>query len=164
MPDINEICKTAWDSTKKEHQPAYDDLVESYQSMLRARAERVWTVGLLSGDALCESFEKHVEGARQDDLAADPALQAIRDGAVPPEVKEELVEEVVEEQTEQYNHDAITEAVAKAHAEPEAPKKPVRKVAKKPAVKKVEPKVKAVRKAVKKVAAKKSTQKGAKKR
>jgi hypothetical protein len=89
MPDTNEICKEAWDSTKKEHQPAYDTLEQSYKEMLINRAGVVKGTGEIS-DGPFAAFDSHV--ARQFKVP-EPTVDE-----VPPEVKEELVEEVVAEE------------------------------------------------------------------
>lgn len=60
MSDITSTCRAAWQQTKREHQPDYDDLVESYRTMLIARAEGVIATGSVSEDAPFQSFEKAV--------------------------------------------------------------------------------------------------------
>lgn len=60
MKDIIELCRKSWDSSKKVHQPAYDDLVSVYRWGLTARAKEVLSSGL-SGDVNFEAFEKKVE-------------------------------------------------------------------------------------------------------
>ena len=94
MPDINEICKTAWDSTKKEHQPAYDALEQSYKEMLINRAGAVQGTGLLE-DGPFAAFDTSVYSATHA-LNVSPEPDPVAD--VPPAVKEELVEEAVAEE------------------------------------------------------------------
>lgn len=90
MPDMNEICKTAWDSTKKEHQPAYDTLEQSYKEMLINRAGAI-KGGVEMEDGPFAAFDARVASQLG---APEPVAE------VPAEVKEELVEEAVTEEAE----------------------------------------------------------------
>lgn len=90
MPDMNEICKTAWDSTKKEHQPAYDTLEQSYKEMLINRA------GAIKGGVEMETgpFAAFDYSVATQLGVPEPVAE------VPVEVKEELAEEAVAEEAE----------------------------------------------------------------
>jgi hypothetical protein len=110
MPDINEICRTAWDSTKKEHQPAYDTLEQSYKEMLINRANLAAS-GRVIDEGPFKEFDTRVAVQCEvpDDAAADVAETV---DEVPPEVKEELVEEAVAEEAS---------PEPKEHVEPKGP-------------------------------------------
>lgn len=135
------VCRQAWGTTKKDHQPAFDDLIQSYQNMLQARATGAITSGVPNDDGPLASFDQAAIKANVE--IEPPALEA----ELPSEVKAELVQEVVEElpaPTPKRKH-VRTKPVVKAEI--------VVKVRKKIAPKK----------AVKKAVAK-STKEGAKKR
>lgn len=51
------LIRSAWDSTKKSHQPAFNDLIQSYQNMLQARAEAAIADGV-SNDVKFQVFER----------------------------------------------------------------------------------------------------------
>lgn len=102
------MIRAAWQSSKKGHQPDFDDLIQPYQNMLQARAEAAIVSGV-PGDGPLVVFDQAAIGLR--DLATDIPE--------PEEVKEEL--------GEGHDHDVITEAVVAA----QAPKKKVVKVVKK---------------------------------
>lgn len=108
MQDVNEICKTAWDSTKKEHQPAYDTLEQSYKEMLINRAGAIQNATELE-DGPFKEFDTRVSVQLEVPEPAE-AEEPVAD--VPPDVKEELVEEAVAEE-------AAPEA--KEHVEPKGP-------------------------------------------
>lgn len=86
MPDINETCKTAWDSTKKEHQPAYDTLEQSYKEMLINRA------GAIKGGVEMEDGPFAAFDAKALALSGAPI-----ESALPPETEAELAQEAVDE-------------------------------------------------------------------
>lgn len=90
MPDFNEICKTAWDSTKKEHQPAYDTLEQSYKGMLINRVGAI-VGGVEMEDGPFRNFDSRVASQLK-------VPEPVED--VPAEVKEELVEEVMNDTAE----------------------------------------------------------------
>jgi len=79
------VCRQAWNTSKRDHQPVFDDLVLSYQNMLQQRASGAITSGVVNDDGPLASFDR----------AAIEASYAIEP---PPEVKAELVEEVIAEQ------------------------------------------------------------------
>ncbi len=129
------VCREAWNTTKRDHQPAFDDLVLPYQHMLQQRAEGAIASGVPNDDGQLASFDRAAIGCN--------AAMA----EVPAEVKEELVEEVEAE-------------LPKVEDLPQPPKPVLLRAPKKKAAPKVEkkepqPKVKVV---------KKLAQKGAKKR
>lgn len=140
MPDINEICKIAWDATKKEQQPVYDTLDQGYKEMLINRAGVVIGAGGAVEPGPFAVFDAHVFGQ----------------SVLPDDVKEELVEEITTEVPPQAMAVAmpIPEEEPKPEPEPVKPKRPRKKAAPKAVKKKPRP-VKVV---------KKSMQKGAKKR
>jgi predicted flap endonuclease-1-like 5' DNA nuclease len=82
------VCRQAWKNSKKDHQPAFDDLIQAYQNMLQQRASGAIASGVANDDGPLASF----------DLAAIKANVNIEPPEIPPEVKEELVEEVVAEE------------------------------------------------------------------
>ena len=55
--NYEQICRSAWNGTKKDTQPEYDTLVESYRGLLLARAEKAIREGVTSGDAF-DSYER----------------------------------------------------------------------------------------------------------
>lgn len=61
--DIIELCRSAWNATRKDHQPAYDDLTESYRNLLTQQA-----AGAVQGqisDGPFASFDSQVCAATQ---------------------------------------------------------------------------------------------------
>ncbi len=56
---LTDTCRSAWNSSKKPHQPDYDDLIESYRNMLSARAEGVLATGMCD-DGPFAGFEQAV--------------------------------------------------------------------------------------------------------
>ena len=143
MPDINEICKAAWDSTKKEHQPAYDTLEQSYKETLINRAGVVRDTGQME-DGTFAAFDSHV-------YASTRVLN------LPEETKEEAPPQTIAA--------AMPIPEDEPAPEPETPKRTRKKAAPKTAKKEPKPRpVKVIKKTAKSLAAKKSAQKGAKKR
>src|SRR6478672_562197 len=128
MSDITSICRTAWQQTKKAHQPDYDDLVESYRTMLTARAEGAIASGSVSEDAPFQSFEKAVLEHLPEPVVNIPAYDENTDRVRDPEPVSAEVAQSEEEKAEQ-----ITEHV---EATEPKPKKSVKKTAAKKAVKK----------------------------
>ena len=110
MPDMNEICKTAWDSTKKEHQPAYDTLEQSYKEMLINRAGAI-KGGVEMDNGPFAAFDSRVRAQLE---APEPVAE------VPAEVKEELVEEAVAEESAP-TPEPEPEPEPKEHVQPKGP-------------------------------------------
>jgi hypothetical protein len=108
MADIVVLCREAWDSTKKPHQPVYDELSVSYRARLQDQTEGALASG---GES---PFEQKVFA-----LSAQPEI--------PPEVKEELVAEVVAEPVPE------KPKPRKASPKPRATKPTVKNAATKPA-------------------------------
>ena len=109
MPDVIALCREAWNASKKDHQPAFDDLVQSYREMLQARAEAILATNHVSGDEPFYAFEKAVFDSSREILV---------------EVKMEPTEEVVAERR-------AKEPKKSRVAATEAPPKVVKKSAKK---------------------------------
>jgi predicted flap endonuclease-1-like 5' DNA nuclease len=78
--DNIEICRAAWNATKKDTQPAYDELIQSYRDMLSARAAKVVREGVTSGDTL-DAFERQVASEAKVELvpSADQGYEQVMD-------------------------------------------------------------------------------------
>jgi hypothetical protein len=59
MSDIITTCRDAWQGSKRETQPNYDDLDSGYREMLTARAEAVLATHVVSPDVF-NGFEQLV--------------------------------------------------------------------------------------------------------
>lgn len=59
MSDINSTVRDAWQGSKREMQPSYDDLDSGYREMLTARAEAVLATHVVSPDVF-NGFEQLV--------------------------------------------------------------------------------------------------------
>ncbi len=117
-------CRYAWNSTKKAHQPEYDQLIESYRDMLTARTEAVLATKM-ADDGPFAAFENAVLNAPPEPSASsDQGYEQVIDGFVP------------ETEANAAEYEAVGEEVAK---EPKTPKPPPNKkpAPKNPAVKKV---------------------------
>ncbi len=128
MIDYVQIYRSAWNATKKSHQPAYDDLVESYRNLLTQRAAGAMQ-GIIS-DGPFGAFESQVYTATR-----------------PKSQKPERVTDEPEEEVKPSEPEPIPEP-EKPEPKKAAPKKTAKKLAAtKTAAKKV---VKVIKKAVKK--------------
>jgi len=135
--------RIAWAAIKREVQPVYDELPDSYRQFLRKRADNAVAFGP-SGDAVFDAFERIVLGEAPEtpvvEMPPEPAPEPVvePEPAAPPEPE-----------------------VAPESPEPEKPaKKPVKRAPKKAAEKAPAPRKIVV---VKKAAAKKATKKAVKK-
>ncbi len=101
------VCRAAWQSTKQDHQPDFDDLIPSYQNMLQQRAAGAIASGVANNAGPLASFDLaaiRCNAAMSDVSVGDPIVFLDSRGSVQDlisvEVKEELAEEaVVEAQT-----------------------------------------------------------------
>ena len=57
MDNLESIVRTAWNTTRREHQPEYDALEGSYQSYLCKRAEPVLATSYPTGDGALADFD-----------------------------------------------------------------------------------------------------------
>ncbi len=122
-------CRYAWNSTKKSHQPEYDQLIQSYRDMLTARAEAVMATGM-ADDGPFAGFENAVLNAPAEPVStADQGYEQVTDAEYP------IVNDA----------DQSVAAIADEPAETVEPVAP-----KKKSPKKVAPKKAAVKKAAKK--------------
>lgn len=128
--DIVELSRSAWNALRSDHQPAFDDLEESYRQRLLDRAQNVSTLGYPTSEGgIFQTFEQNVVEALQPERF-HPLSKAVRPDLFPePEVA--------------YNHDAITEAVVEAQ-------KPKKAASKAKVVKIIKAAVKTVKAAAKK--------------
>lgn len=76
MVDIIELCREAWQQSKLESQPAYDELIPSYRDMLTARAEAT-LAGEYVSDGPFAAFETLIrDSTRRTAEVADAAKLA----------------------------------------------------------------------------------------
>ncbi len=166
MPII-ESCRSAWNGTKKAHQPDYDALIESYRDMLTARAEAVLATGM-TDDGPFAAFEQAVLNAPPEPaVSSDQGFEQVVDDEpaetmyvyptsleidAPPDASTEVSTEMIESVTEA-EAARLERAKRREEAQPTPKKKPLRKVAvvvKKPVAKapakKPTPKPKVVKK------------------
>ncbi len=128
-------CRYAWNSTKKSHQPDYDDLIQSYRDMLTARAEAV-TATKLADDGPFATFENAILSAPSEPettFVSDQGYEQVTDAEYPiVNDADQSVATIVDEPVK------TVEQVAPKKKSPKkaAPKKAaVKKAAKRPAAK-----------------------------
>ena len=74
--NYEKICRDAWNATKKDTQPFYDSLVESYRGLLLARAEKAIREKVTSGD-MFDNFERQAMEL-SGEPAKEPAKELVR--------------------------------------------------------------------------------------
>lgn len=154
--NTDDEIRAAWNATKEDHQPVYDELPHPTRALLRHRADLLLGSGL-SGDEAFDAFErKLLDEPKADSQPSDESVTPL-----PVDVVEELIAEAVPD-----------EPVAEPEPEVPSPEEPVaeelvpKKTRKKPTVKKTAKKLaekKASKKPAKKVATKKVAKRAAKK-
>ena len=137
---IIDSCRSAWNGTKKAHQPDYYDLIESYRDMLTARAEAVLATSLVD-DGPFAAFEQAVLNAPPEPaVSSDQGYEQVTDEPfydepihlesqgeaviAPDEPSDPKVTGTIE-----VAHEAKSATVNVTATEPPIKKKPLRKVA-----------------------------------
>lgn len=156
MTDIATICCIAWNGSKKSHQPDYDELIESYRTMLTARAEAVIAAGAVSDDVPFQAFEAAVLSGYVPESVA--VAEEVASELEPPPVEVVTAAEPVIDLNDivPFNPEPVEEAPAVPGEPVERPKPPKKGVAPIKVTPKKQPSPpKKVAKVVKKVAPKK---------
>jgi len=140
MAVSDDQIRIAWNAIKREVQPVYDELPDSYRQFLRKRADNAEAFGP-TGDAVFDAFERIVLGEAPETPVIETPPEPV------PEPEPVLAPEpAVAPEPEKPAKKPVKRAPKKAAEKPPAPKKIV--VVKKTAVKKAAKK--AAKKAVKK--------------
>lgn len=118
---LHDLCRSAWNALRNEHQPVYDELVDSYKEMLHARAQNVATLGYPTSEGgIFQTFEQNVVEALQPERFHPLSKQ------FNPTVEEDFIDE-----GEQSGVEKAKKKVAPKKAAAETPtKKPVKVIKK----------------------------------
>lgn len=60
MDNLESIVRSAWNTTRREHQPEYDALGDTYQGFLCRRGEAVLATNYPVGDGALQDFDHHL--------------------------------------------------------------------------------------------------------
>ncbi len=86
MTNIIDICRSAWNASRKDSQPPYDELIEDYRTLLTAKAEAVIASGMPELNPFTD-FELGVERLRMEAITKKSAAPPKKPHVEVPAVK-----------------------------------------------------------------------------